>query len=99
MDPGTADDIAFRAATKALELRGDSDVQKIFQIFGADISTVEGRQTIRENWEWLTDTRKGTQFIRRTTWGAALVAAVGAAFMALGQVIKLTWAALARGVQ
>jgi len=94
MDHGTAEDIAFRAATKALEMRGEADLQKIFAIFGADITSHEGRQTVRENWEWLTDTRRGTQFIRRTTWGAAVVSAVGAAFAAALWVIKQAWAAL-----
>lgn len=86
MDPETAENIAFRAATKALELRGDSDVQKIFSIFGADISTAEGRQVVRENWAWLTNTRRGTQFIRKTTWGATLVSVVG------GIIAAIIWA-------
>lgn len=86
MDPETAENIAFRAATKALEMRGDSDVQKIFAIFGADISTAEGREVVRENWAWLTDTRRGTQFIRKTTWGATLVSVVG------GIIAAIIWA-------
>lgn len=94
MDQDTAENIAFRAATRALEMRGDSDVQKIFSIFGADISTAEGRQVVRENWAWLTDTRRGTQFIRKTTWGATLVSIVGGIIAAIVWAMKAGLAAV-----
>ncbi len=76
MDKEQLEEITTRAAVKALEMRGESDVERIFEILGADISTPDGRKAIKDNWSWLTDTRLGTQFVRKTTWGAVIAAFV-----------------------
>jgi len=83
--------IATKAATKALE--------NLFEIFGADITSPEGRKTVRDNWAWLTDTRIGTQFIRRTSWGAAIAAIMGSILAGLAWAVSKGIAAIAAGIQ
>lgn len=69
MDEPQIEAIAHRAAKTALV--------EFLEILGVDVNTAEGRKAARDNWAWLTDTRVGTQLIRRTTTGAAITAILG----------------------
>lgn len=78
-----------------LEAFSDRTAQKVAErivdLLGADMATPEGRKAIRDNWSWLTDTRTGTQFIRKTSWATAIVAIVGA-------IISGLWWAITKGL-
>lgn len=86
-----------------LEAFSDRTAQKVIREFadllGADIETSHGRKAVRDNWSWLTDTRVGTQFVRKTTWGATVVAIVGAVFSAIAWAISKGIAAIAAAGQ
>jgi len=75
MDHAQLEAFSDRTAEKVAE--------RIADLLGADMATPEGRKAIRDNWSWLTDTRAGTQFIRKTSWATAIVAVVGAILSAL----------------
>lgn len=70
MDESQIEAIATRAAKTALA--------DFFDTLGVDVTTTEGRKAARDNWNWLTDTRMGSQFIRRTVMGAVIAGVVGA---------------------
>ena len=69
MDEVRIEAIATRAAKVA--------IVDLFEIMGADLTTPAGRKAAQENWLWVTDTRRGSTFVRRTVWGAAIVASIG----------------------
>lgn len=76
MDDAQIEAIATRAArATALELKAEARI--MLESMGVDLDTPEGRNAARANWAWLTDTRLGTQIIRRTTIGAVVASAVG----------------------
>ncbi len=76
MDEAQVEAIAMRAArATALELKAEAKI--MLESMGIDLDTPDGRKAARANWGWLTDTRIGTQFIRRTTVGAAIAALIG----------------------
>lgn len=64
--------------------------------FGADITTPEGRQELRQDFSWLRDARQGTALVRKTAGIAMITTFVsGAAF---GLWTMLIWvASLANG--
>ena len=82
-----------------LEAFSDRTAQKVIREFadllGADIETPHGRKSVRDNWSWLTDTRVGTQFIRKTTWGATVVGIVSAILGAIAWAVTKGIAAIA----
>lgn len=59
--------------------------------FGADITTPQGRQDLREDFSWLRDARKGTALVRKTAGIAMITTFIsGAAF---GLWTMLVWIA------
>lgn len=85
------------------ERRTDSELEKligdavnkafanILDGFGADITTSQGRQELREDFSWLRDARRGTALVRKTAGLAMITTFIsGAAF---GLWTMLVWVA------
>lgn len=58
-------------------------VAELFEIFGADISTPEGRKGLQDDFAWLREARTGTASLRKAGWLTAWGAVVTAACLAL----------------
>lgn len=85
------------------ERRTDSELEKIIEDsvrkafanildgFGADITTPQGRQELRNDFAWLRDARRGTALVRKTAGLAIITTFIsGAAF---GLWSMLVWVA------
>jgi len=70
----------------------------LFEMFGADITTPQGRKDVQDNWNWLADTRRGTQFIRKSTGMAIIAAIIGGVSWAVSKAAAILWAAGKVGV-
>lgn len=58
-------------------------IAELFEIFGADISTPDGRKGLQDDFAWLREARKGTASLRNAGWLTAWGAVVTAACLAL----------------
>lgn len=58
-------------------------VANLFEIFGIDVSSKDGRKGLQDDLSWLREARVGTTAMRKAGWGAAIATLVTAAAYAV----------------
>ncbi len=60
------------------EAAADRAIGNLFEIFGVDVTTKDGRKGVQDDLSWLREARVGTSALRkagwRTVWGAVVTA-------------------------
>lgn len=78
------------------EAAAEMAIGNLFEIFGVDVTTKEGRKGLQDDFTWVRGAREGTSALRKAGWAGALgTLATGLAF-ALWKGITVLGAAGAR---
>ena len=65
------------------EAAAEMAIANLFEIFGVDVTTKEGRKGLQDDFTWVRGAREGTTTLRKAGWVAALGSLVSGVFYAL----------------
>lgn len=71
-------------------------IANLFEIFGVDVTTKEGRRSLQDDFHFLRDARMGTAGLKRAGWVAAMGTIVTAICLALWKGMVVLAAAAAK---
>lgn len=75
------------------EAAADMAISNLFEIFGVDVTTKDGRKGVQDDLSWLREARVGTSALRkagwRTVWGALITAVLIAIWKGIGVVASV----------
>ncbi len=74
----------------------DMAISNLFEVFGVDTTTKEGRKGLQDDFTFLRDAREGTAGMRKTGWFAIIGTVVTAALLALWKGVTILAAYAAR---
>jgi len=78
------------------EAAAERAISHLFEIFGVDVTTKDGRKGVQDDFTWVREARLGSANLKRAGWRAALGAIITGAIFALWKGIAILGVVMAK---